>query len=99
MRLSPEERQVIKDCVRDIFGPSASVRLFGSRVDDLARGGDIDLLVECNEPVEGRARMELTLVAELQIRLGYQRIDVLVTDPNTRLQEVHKVARNTGVPI
>ncbi|MBI2318649.1 MAG: nucleotidyltransferase domain-containing protein [Betaproteobacteria bacterium] len=99
MRLSPEIREVIKESVREVFGPSATVRLFGSRANDEARGGDIDLLVECSEPVQGRVKKALTLTAMLQMRLGDQRIDVVVRDPRTIPQPVHEIARKTGVPI
>jgi uncharacterized protein len=46
MRLSPEEIAAIKAAARDAFGPSVVVRLFGSRVHDHLRGGDIDLHFE-----------------------------------------------------
>jgi predicted nucleotidyltransferase len=46
MRLSPAEVAAIRTAVRDVFGPQATVRLFGSRVRDDLHGGDIDLFVE-----------------------------------------------------
>ena len=99
MRLTPETRQVIKESVQDVFGPNATVRLFGSRTDDEARGGDIDLLVECGEPVKDRLKKALALTARLQIRLGDQHIDIIVADPQTKPQSVHQIARRTGVPL
>ena len=99
MRLTPETRQIIKESVQDVFGPDATVRVFGSRANDEARGGDIDLLAECSEPVKDRLKKTLTLTARLQIRLGDQRIDVIVADPQTKPQSVHDVARRTGVPL
>lgn len=99
MRLTPETRQVIKQSVLDVFGPHATVRVFGSRTNDAARGGDIDLLVESSEPVKDRLKRTLTLTAMLQSRLGDQRIDVIVADPQTKPQSVHEVARRTGVPL
>ena len=46
MRLSQQTQQVIRDTVREVFGVEANVKLFGSRINDDARSGDIDLLVE-----------------------------------------------------
>lgn len=45
MRLTTEQREVIRSAVRDIYGADSGIWLFGSRVDDSRRGGDIDLLV------------------------------------------------------
>ncbi|TAN52520.1 MAG: nucleotidyltransferase domain-containing protein [Methylococcaceae bacterium] len=97
MRLTTEQIQAIREETRMVFGADSSVRLFGSRVDDTARGGDIDLLVECDEPVKERLKKSLALTARLQMRLGDQPIDVLVIDPETPLQPVHQVARQMGI--
>lgn len=71
--------------------------VFGSRVDDTARGGDIDLIVQLEQPVQQRERKALQLVARLQMRLGMQPIDVLVVDPQTEMLPVHEEAIRTGV--
>jgi len=99
MRLSPRSRDIIRSVAREIFGPGASVRLFGSRVDDRARGGDIDLLVELPQAVEDRNRKALRMVARLQQELGDQPFDVLVLDPTTSQQPIHRQARRTGIEI
>jgi len=99
MRLSGQTQQVIRNTVREIFGVDATVSVFGSRVDDSARGGDIDLLVQSDRVVEQREQKILQLVARLQIRLGDQPIDILVLDPNTTLQAVYKEAVRTGVKL
>ena len=46
MRITEKERRVLRDEARKAFGADSKVFLFGSRVDDARRGGDIDLLVE-----------------------------------------------------
>jgi hypothetical protein len=46
MRLTPLEHEAIKRAAQSSFEPGVVLRLFGSRVDDAKRGGDIDLLVE-----------------------------------------------------
>jgi predicted nucleotidyltransferase len=99
MRLSSRSRDIIRSVARDIFGPDATVRLFGSRVDDQARGGDIDLLVELPEPVEESNRKALRMVARLQQELGDQPFDVLVVDPTTDQQPIHRQAHQTGIEL
>ena len=97
MRLSERSRVVIRETVREVFGKDASVRLFGSRAENEALGGDIDLLVELPCPVEEREHKILKLIARLQIQLGDQPIDVLVLDPETERKPIHEQALQTGV--
>jgi predicted nucleotidyltransferase len=97
MRLSPQARRTIRDTVTDLLGPGASVRLFGSRVDETTRGGDIDLLVEVDHVLENRPAAARRLAARLQMALGDQRIDVVLIDPATLPQPIHDAARSQGV--
>lgn len=99
MRLTPRDREIIRNTTREVFGPGASVRLFGSRTHDSLRGGDIDLLVELARPQSDARRKALTLVARLQMRLGDQPIDVLVIDPGTAQSPIQRQAAATGLPI
>jgi predicted nucleotidyltransferase len=97
MRLSPDQARTIVAATKELAGPDARVRLFGSRLDDLARGGDIDLLVECPRVVARPVWLAAQITARLQRRLGDRRIDVLVIDPATELEPVHRVAQAEGV--
>ncbi len=87
---------MILTATRELAGPDASVRLFGSRLDDQLRGGDIDLLVECPRRVARPVWLAAQITARLQKRLGDRKIDVLVVDPDTELEPVHRVARTEG---
>jgi len=99
MRLSQQTQQIIRDTVRDVFGIEAKVKLFGSRINDDARGGDIDLLVELPTITAEIERKTLLLTARLQLRIGDQPIDVLVLDPSTPQQSIHKQASITGISL
>lgn len=63
MRLSDQQRTIIRSSVAENFGADAVVRLFGSRTDDSQRGGDIDLLIETKLPLEHRIQDECRLAA------------------------------------
>jgi predicted nucleotidyltransferase len=99
MRITQHQREIIVATIRSECGQQARVHLFGSRLDDNARGGDLDLLVELNKDVDNRAALASRLAALLQIALGDQRIDILLIDPKTRLQPVHKTALSEGTPL
>lgn len=99
MRLSQNQIEVVRRTVREVFGMEAEVKLFGSRTNDDARGGDIDLLVELPTIVVEPERKTLQLVARLQLRLGDQPIDVLVLDPSTPRQSIHEQAIRTGIKL
>ena len=81
MRLDDKTREIIKSEVASQLGAEAIVRLFGSRVDDKQRGGDIDLLIEPRQPLAHRIQAECRLAARLYIRLGGRKVDVLIKDP------------------
>lgn len=97
MRLSDEQVRSIVAATHELAGSDAQVRLFGSRLNDTARGGDIDLLVECPRPVARPVWLAAQITARLQRALGDRKIDVLVLDPATVLEPVHEVARAEGV--
>ena len=97
MRLGKEQIAVIRSEVERLLGPEARVWLFGSRADDAARGGDIDLYVEVDEALGNRAALASRLAARLQLRMGDQRIDVVLVDPQTPSQPIHSAAREEGV--
>lgn len=99
MRLTPQQARIIREQTHALLGDGARVRLFGSRVDDAQRGGDIDLMVETDQPQPNRAATASRLAARLQLALGDQRIDVLLVDPATPLQPIHRIAREQGVAL
>jgi predicted nucleotidyltransferase len=74
MRLSKEEIKLLKDKLKTI-SPNAQLYLFGSRVDDNKRGGDIDLLVVSKEMTKKDLRY---LRIEFFKHFGEQKIDIIL---------------------
>lgn len=78
MRLTEDELVTIRRSVRAHFGAGSGVWLFGSRLDDDARGGDIDLYIEPAKPLpENLFLARAALRAELERRLT-QPVDIVV---------------------
>ena len=67
MRLTPTQSRLIVATVRQQLGAQATVFLFGSRLDDVAKGGDVDILVETDQQPSllERARIKMDLEALL----------------------------------
>lgn len=85
MRLKESEQNAIVSTVK-YFDNDANVYLFGSRVDDTKKGGDIDLLVlsECLTRDDKRS-----IKMKLYELLGEQKIDLIIavddSDPFVKL--------------
>lgn len=97
MRLNQYQREEIRRAVRELAGTQARARLFGSRLNDQARGGDIDLLVEVPGEVGNEVELACRLAARISHRLGGQKVDVLIAAANSHLAPVHQAARRDGV--
>lgn len=97
VRLSAREIEIICTMVHRLIGDDASIRIFGSRARIDEKGGDIDLLIETAQHLPNRVNSACRLVSELQMKLGDQKIDAIIIDPETREQPIHKIARETGV--
>lgn len=83
MRLTPKEKTAIKKAAQKHFGPDTRVFLFGSRIDDQQRGGDIDLYVETELEGEKLVLAKLMAMGEIQQSIGEQKIDILAGSPNS----------------
>jgi len=91
MRLNSKQIGIIKTVIYR-YDQDAEIFLFGSRVDDNAKGGDIDLLVVS---VKIDFSIKLKILAQLMIKLGEQKIDLIqVANKNKAFTQI---AVNDGV--
>ena len=97
MRLTPSQEQLIKSTIDRVLGVENRVWLFGSRVNDELRGGDIDLLIETEAAFPNRAKVLCRLYGALIFALGDRKLDVLLKDARTRDAPVFEIAKRTGV--
>ena len=99
VRLLPKEMEIIRATVVRLLGDRTCIRIYGSRAREDEKGGDLDILVETECPLQNRVASACRLASELQMQLGDQKIDVILIDPLTNKQPIHQIARQTGVMI
>jgi predicted nucleotidyltransferase len=97
MRLSPEQIHAIRTGVAQVAGRDARVWLFGSRVHDQERGGDVDLLLELNVPVREPAQLAARLSARVSRAMYGRKVDVVVKAPNLMHLPIHTIALQEGI--
>ncbi len=97
MRISQEQASKIRQLVQNTVGEGSKVWLFGSRVDDAKRGGDVDLYVEvakaCDLP------RKLSLMSEIQKSMGLRKVDLLIKTDADPEKPIHATAKSEGVQL
>jgi predicted nucleotidyltransferase len=96
MRLTDAQIRAISGLAQQIGGARARVRVFGSRLDDTALGGDLDLMLELPEPVSNPALMAAQLSARVSRAMHGRKVDVLVSAPNLIRLPIHELAFKEG---
>lgn len=97
--MTRKQADIIRETVQEWFGRTARVWLFGSRADDTARGGDIDLYIETDAPLEEVLSREMKVNSRLQRALGERRIDIVTRHGTAAPKPIHREARRFGVPL
>ncbi len=78
MRISEFEKEVIITSIGKNFNEVEKIILFGSRIDDSKRGGDIDVLLITSD--DDTFIKKIHALTDMQLRLGEQRIDLLTAN-------------------
>ena len=97
VRLNPLQVDLIVRTARQVLGPAVQVTLFGSRVQDHLRGGDVDLMMEVAQPVDTPAVLSARLASRLSRAMDGRKVDVVLKAPNLSEQAIHQIAKQTGV--
>lgn len=97
MRISEIDIREIKKIIASKINGNYSVRLFGSRLDDSKKGGDVDLLIETQFPIEGSAVLSAEIAVQIERYFEGRKTDILLIAPNLKKMPVHEVALQEGV--
>jgi len=97
MRLNPAQIEMIRNTAQLVFRDIVRITLFGSRVDDHAKGGDVDLMVEVVGIVDEPALMGARVASRVSRSMNGRKVDVILKAPNLKNQPIHEIATRTGV--
>jgi predicted nucleotidyltransferase len=80
MRITESERESLLQAVDEIYQGIYALRLYGSRADDNAKGGDIDLLLILpDDKVSELKMLKPNLLVAMKNKIAEQRIDLTIT--------------------
>jgi predicted nucleotidyltransferase len=96
MRLGPGEIEAILQAALAAFGERATVRVFGSRVHDHLRGGDLDLYLEV-EPGQATIANEMRFRDLIERPLDELKVDIVLHERGRPLGPIDEIARRDGV--
>ncbi len=96
MRLTSFEINSIKQTFNKVFN-NGQIYLFGSRVDDLKRGGDIDLYIDLDLQISTKVMIDLKSKFRVMLYdiIGEQKIDIVISKDKNR--SIEKEILNTRV--
>ncbi len=92
MRLTPTQIDTIQNTVHAVLGEGAQVTLFGSRVNDQQKGGDVDLYVEIVQPdLMKKIRCKVSLQDQLDLPVD------LIVKPHGDRSPIAMIAKQEGI--
>jgi predicted nucleotidyltransferase len=95
MRITEKEKNVIIDAVNNT-DPNAKVWLFGSRVDDSKKGGDIDIAI-FSEIIDKDVMQKIQVRRFICDKIGEQKIDIVTT--NSGKEAIFRLAVEEGIQL
>lgn len=94
MRLKQNEINIIKSNILKYIH-DAKIILFGSRVYDDKRGGDIDIFVETKQQIG--LKQQIKILADLEINGINRKVDMILKTPTTKEQSIFKTIYQEGI--
>ncbi len=95
MRFTPTQIDIIRKAISENFGQDVLIWLFGSRVDDPRRGGDVDLYIETKNANTLMSRLRCKIALKDNLDLS---VDLLLEEPNQD-KPIFYLAKAKGIPL
>jgi len=95
MRFKAEEKNKIIQYAKDFFGNEINLYLFGSRVYDNKKGGDIDLYLESENIID--MQTQIKFLTAIYKDITQRKVDLLVKTPSSNNLPIYKTAKKEGI--
>lgn len=96
MRLSTKGVNIIKSSILK-YCKDATIILFGSRVYDEKKGGDIDIFVETNQTLTFKEKIKILTNIELTGIL--RKVDLVFKTPDSKDEPIFNTAKEEGIAL
>jgi hypothetical protein len=77
---------------------TGDIYLFGSRIDDAQKGGDIDLYIDTKDS-NNLFEKKLSLLGDIKAKIGDQKIDIVISEDKERAIEKEALAKGIKLDI
>jgi len=94
MRLSKRDISIIKNVIYQHID-DAKITLFGSRVYDDKKGGDIDIFVETKHNISMKQKLEI--LTEIEIDGILRKVDMVFKTPLSRYEPIFDTIKREGI--
>lgn len=94
MRLKSEQITTIVETVQAVTQHATQIRLFGSRLNDEVKGGDVDLLIETLQLLGLLQKAQLKNLLERRLNLP---VDLLIVQTGQKLSPFQQIAFEKSV--
>ena len=96
MRLTEKDRAIIRRVTSEMTQGLGQAFIFGSRLNDSAKGGDWDILIRLETPVEDPALLMARIAGGIYWHCQGRKVDVILVAPNLTCKPIHEVAKAEG---
>jgi len=95
MRLKPEVKKQIIQYAKQYFGNDIKLYLFGSRIYDNKKGGDIDIFIESMHNID--IQIQINFLRDIYRNVTERKVDLIIKTPFTKDRLIFKTAKEEGI--
>ena len=97
MRITAQEKYNFIRLSQQYFGKNIDLYLFGSRVDDSKKGGDIDLFIESKNRIDMQTKINFLVNVERNITT--RKVDLIIKTAFVDDKPIFTTAKETGIKL